>query len=195
MWFLTHFLLLLSDPFNCGAAIGCGGDGWLISDPSLLSFVANATCSDSAATPFPSLTALNCQCPELSIAPCTCQPSEGSSTSLTISCANLGKDNAAIETVVANTPATTPVDTFDLSGNILTSISADLPQYKTLIRVSFANNSITSIGSTDLSLTGNVLLIDVSYNQISNIAAGSLPGKIIFTETEFLFGCFLVERI
>ena len=143
--------------------------------PTLLPFVANATCGDLAATPFSSLTALNCQCPLLLISPCTCQPSAGSNTTLTILCANQGMDNAAIGNVVANTPATTPVDTFDLGGNQLTSVPTGLPQYTTLVSVSVSNKSITSIGSADLSLTRNSTLINLSYNQISSIVPGSLP--------------------
>jgi len=166
----------LSDPFDCGAKIGCGGDGWLISDSTLSTFVVNATCGDSASTPFTSLTALNCQCPVPSIASCTCQPSAGKTTTLTISCANQGLDDTAIETVITNTEANSPVDTFDLSGNQLTIVPKNLPQYTKLVSVSLANNSITSVGSTDLSLTANVTLIDLSNNQISSIAAGSLPG-------------------
>jgi Leucine-rich repeat (LRR) protein len=91
-------------------------------------------------------------------------------------CANQGLGDTAIGTVVANTPVTTPIDTFDLSGNKLTIVPKDLTQYAQLTRVTLANNSITSVGSTDLSLTGNVVLIDLSNNQISSIAAGSLPG-------------------
>ena len=152
----------------------------MISDPTLSPFVTNATCGDSAVTPFTSLTALNCQCPSTSISPCTCQPSAGSDTTLTISCADQGLDDTAIGAVIANTPATTPVDSLDLRGNQLTSVPSGLPQYAYLIRVTVANNSITSIGSTDLSLTGNALLIDLSHNQISDIAPGSLPGTNVF---------------
>ena len=156
---------------------GGGGVGWLISDPTLSAIVANATCGDSAVTPFTSLTALNCKCPVLSISPCTCQPSVGGNTVLTISCADQGMDKTAIGTVIANTPATTPVDSLDLCGNQLTSLPTGLRQYATLVRVTVANNSITSIRSIDLSLTGNALLIDLSHNPISDIATGSLPGK------------------
>ena len=83
-----------------------------------------------------------------------------------------------MKAIIANVPPTTPVDTFDFSQNQLTAVPAGLPQYATLVSVTVANNSISSIGSTDLSLTGNVLLIDLSFNQITVIAAGGLPSTL-----------------
>ena len=173
---LIFLILSQLDPFDCASTIGCGSEGWIIPDASLNVYVKNATCSDT--TPFSSLTELNCKCPVASIAPCSCQPTAGSDTRLTISCANQNLNDTKMKAIIANVPPTTPVDTFDFSQNQLTAVPAGLPQYATLVSVRVANNSISSIGSTDLSLTGNVLLIDLSFNQITVIAAGGLPGTL-----------------
>ena len=177
MIFIFHIFSQL-DLFDCASKIGCGSEGWIILDASLNVYVKNATCND--ATPFSSLTELNCECPVASIGPCSCQPTAGSNATLTISCENQNLDDAAMKAIIDNVPPTTPVDTFDFSQNQLTAVPTGLTQYATLVSVTVASNSITSIGSNDLSLTGNVLLIDLSFNKISVIAPGSLPGTITF---------------
>ena len=141
-------------------------------------------CNDgSTVDNFLNLTVI-CKCPAYStyIAPCVCGPtknSEGVSSTLTISCAAQSLGDSALSDIFKNVSSTSPVDTMNLSGNQLTKIPSGLPQYETLVSVTVANNSITSVGSTDLSLSGNVTLIDLSYNQISVIAPGSLPGTKI----------------
>ena len=171
-------VLSFLDPFDCGATTGCGGDGWLISDTSLLPFVVNATCADSAATPFTSLSALNCKCPTTSILPCTCLPTSGSDTTLTISCAAQSLSDSAMNKIVSNIDPTTPVDTMDLSSNKLTFIPKGLPKLKQLVNLIVSSNAITTIETSDLTVTGSVTNLDLSSNLIATIADSSLPCAI-----------------
>ena len=184
---LLNLSFLFLDPFDCGALIGCGGDAWIITNSSLLAYVKNATCSDTFATPFTSLTALNCQCPEVSIAPCTCGPTattDGSdSKTLTVSCANQNLTDSTIADVIVKVAPTTPVDSIDFSGNRMTKIPSNITQYTRLISLSFASNQITSIISNDLNLAAdNVLFLDLSNNRISSISSSNgIPGEILYT--------------
>ena len=171
-------LFTIADPFDCGATIGCGGDGWLISDSTLSAFVVNATCSDPNATPFSALTALNCKCPAVSISPCSCQPTTDSSTTLTISCAAKSLTDSGMKTIVNKIPATTPVDTMDLSSNQLTQIPKGLTQFAQLANLNLSLNAITAVNSGDLSLKGTVTNLDMSSNAITTIADSSLPGEM-----------------
>ena len=169
-----YFIL---DPFDCGAQIGCGGDGWLISDSNLSPYVINATCSDTLATRFTSLSAINCQCPAISIVPCTCVPTTGSNTTLTISCASQSLSDSAMAAIVNEIPVTTPVDTIDLSGNQLSKVPSGLPQYQQLVSVNISSNAITTVNSGDLTVDGSVTNLDMSSNVITTISSNSLPGK------------------
>ena len=164
----------------CGAQIGCGADGWLISDSTLSPYVVNATYADTFATPFSSLSAINCQCPTVSIAPCICVPTTTNSlnTTLTVSCADQGLGDSDMTKIVGNIPATTPLDILIMSKNTLTKIPDSLPQYTQLTTLSVASNAITSVATGQVALTANVVLLDFSSNQISTIAAGSLPGEL-----------------
>ena len=169
-------VLSLSDPFDCGATTGCGGDGWLISDPTLSTFVVNATCSDSAATPFSSLFAINCKCPVAPILPCTCLPTNGDNTTLTIDCSSQGLDDSAMEAIVKNIPATTPMTVFNLDNNLLTRIPANLPQYTQLHTLIISMNKISAVNANEVTLLADVKNLDLSSNKITQIAAASLPG-------------------
>ena len=81
--------------------------------------------------------------------------------------------------IMMNIPPTTPVDTLDLSDNLLTKIPDNLHHYSTLISVSLANNAITSVAKDSLTLSGAVTSIDLSNNLITTIAPKSLPGTLI----------------
>ena len=92
---------------------------WLISDPTLLAFVVNAQCNDTAATPFTSLTALQCKCPSAPFRRAVVSQltmADGSSA-LTIDCSSRGLDDKAMQAIVANIPPTTPLDVLVLDGN------------------------------------------------------------------------------
>ena len=78
--------------------------------------------------------------------------------------------------IIANVPPTTPVDTLDLSGNLLTAVPANLPQFNQLANLNLANNSIAAVATAELNLPAAVKSLDLSSNRISTIAASSLPG-------------------
>ena len=141
-------------------------------------YVKNAACSDS--TPFSSLTELNCKCPVASIAPCSCQPTTGSDTTLTISCANQNLDDTTMASIIANVPPTTPVDTFDFSQNLLTVVPPNLPQFNQLTNLNLSTNAIVAVGTGELNLAAAVNSLDLSSNQIEAIAASSLPGNLFY---------------
>ena len=82
--------------------------------------------------------------------------------------------------IVSNMPATTPVAILNLQNNALTKIPANLPQYTQLKNLIVSQNDITSVKANEVALTANVTNLDLSYNQISKIEAGSLPGKNYF---------------
>ena len=125
------------------------------------------------------LTPLICECPQYAsfIAPCTCGATAGSTTSLTISCANHGLGDLAIPPILANISTTAAIDTFDFSNNTLTAIPSGLPQYTQLENVLMYTNQITSIETEQLALPANCNLLDLSNNTISNIETGALPGN------------------
>ena len=168
-------MFFIPDPFDCGATIGCGGDGWLISNKSLLAFVTGATCNDKAKTPFSSLAPIECQCPLATILPCTCQATDGHNTTLTIDCSSQGLDDADMETIVKNIPATTPVAILNLQNNSLTHIPANLPQYTQLVSLNMSSNAITVVNAGDLTVAAFVTSLDLSSNAIAAISANSLP--------------------
>lgn len=78
--------------------------------------------------------------------------------------------------IVDNIPATTPVDTMDLSWNKLTQIPTGLPQYKTLAILNISSNLIEAVNEGELSLNGSVVKLDISFNVITKISPNSLPG-------------------
>ena len=81
--------------------------------------------------------------------------------------------------IVGNIPATTPLDILIMSKNTLTKIPDSLPQYTQLTTLSVASNAITSVATGQLSLTADLVSLDLSSNSISNIADNSLPGSNI----------------
>jgi len=92
--------------------------------------------------------------------------------------------------IIANVPPTTPVDTFDFSGNLLTVVPANLPQFNQLVNLNLSNNSIVVVGTGELNLPAAVKSLDLSSNQISTIAASSLPGiKLIAKSHRLIFYC------
>ena len=82
-----------------------------------------------------------------------------------------------MSTIVQNIPATTPVHTFDLSGNKLTKVPSGLPQYQQLVTMNMSSNSITTVNTGDLTVTGAVTNLDMSSNVIATINNNSLPGN------------------
>ena len=78
--------------------------------------------------------------------------------------------------IIANVPPTTPVDSFDLSSNLLTTVPVGLPQYATLVNLNLSTNAIAAVATAELNLPAAVKSLDLSSNQISTIAASSLPG-------------------
>ena len=94
--------------------------------------------------------------------------------------------------IIANVPPTTPVDTFDFSGNLLTAVPANLPQFNQLANLNLANNSIAAVATAELNLPAAVKSLDLSSNQISTIATSSLPGiKFIATSHRLIILLFL----
>ena len=85
-----------------------------------------------------------------------------------------------MEAIIKNLPATTPVAQLNLRNNTLTKIPANLPQYTQLKNLIVSQNDITSVKANEVALTANVTNLDLSYNQISKIEAGTLPGKNCF---------------
>ena len=81
-----------------------------------------------------------------------------------------------MKAIIAYVPPTTPVDTFDFSGNLLTAVPANLPQFNQLANLNLANNSIAAVATAELNLPAAVKSLDLSSNRISTIAASSLPG-------------------
>ena len=140
-----------------------------------------AKCTDGTVVSTSTLTSLICKCPTyaVDIAPCVCGATRDSSTTLTVSCAAQNLNDSAMAAVIVKIDPTTPLDTFLLNNNRLLSVPAGLDRYKQLANVNLANNSITAIGSTDLStLTASVQLIDLSSNRITAIADGCFPGAL-----------------
>jgi Leucine-rich repeat (LRR) protein len=81
-----------------------------------------------------------------------------------------------MKAIVENIPATTPVDTMDLSGNKMTQIPTGLAQYKTLANLNISSNLIEAVNEGELSLNGPVVKLDISFNGITKISTNSLPG-------------------
>ena len=165
---------------DCGSPSGdqCGSERWLFSDATLLPFV-KGTCQNG--NEFSSYSSEVCFFPPATeLGGCTCALTTGSDTTVTISCASLSLDDTAVEALVDKI-AWAPIDTFDLSGNLLTKIPANLaPQLASVTTLSLTSNGITSIGSGELKLQATVVSLDVSSNSISTIAADALPGDDAF---------------
>jgi len=198
------FILYCTDPFFCGLTVGCGGLGWLIlNQQNLQQLVKGITCSDAVATLFSALKAINCRCPVTSIAPCTCQPTGGTTsvpistkTTLTISCANQGLTDAQMATILNSIPLTTPVDTLDLSWNKLTRVPSATYGRSMSILTSFFNifkkptattsptssssaNGTSSSSSTKktiglLTRFKQLISVDLSFNSLTSIYTGDL---------------------
>jgi Leucine-rich repeat (LRR) protein len=84
-----------------------------------------------------------------------------------------------MKAIIYNVPSTTPVDTFDLSGNQLTAVPSGLTQFNELTNLNLSTNAITAVETGQLKLTVAVKSLDLSFNQISAIAASSLPGNCL----------------
>ena len=184
-WHIVYSLFTFSlDPIDCDINRGCGSESWLLGNYTLANYIySDATCGDSAKTPFSSFTRLRCQCPAVAsslLSPCTCKPTGGSNSStLTFSCANSGLNDTTMASVASLFTPANPVDVMDLSGNVLTRVPPNLPQlFPQVTSLSLANNTITSIGSGQLNVTATVTSLDVSTNKISSIATNALPGLI-----------------
>ena len=165
------------DPnLDCGSPSGdqCGSEQWLFSNATLLPFV-KGTCQNG--NEFSSYSNEVCFCPPAAdLGECTCALTTDSTTAVTISCASLSLDDSAVETLVDKI-AWAPIDSLDLSGNLLTKVPANLAsQLASVTTLSLASNGITSIGSAELNLQATVVSLDVSNNSISTIATDALPG-------------------
>ena len=154
-----------------------------------------STCPDGTAIST-GLTSVICDCPLYPsiIAPCTCGASTGSTTTLTISCSNKGVNETTLPPILAQLPATTPIDTYDFSSNQFTTFDASwfnantASSQKTVI--SFKSNQITKIEanpfgwttfpqSVSLILSGNpfTYLNETALTPILNqYQAGKLTG-------------------
>ena len=70
------------------------------------------------------------------------------------------------------------LDTIVASGQLLTSVPANLSRFSLLNSVDFSNNSITAVNKGDFNLNASVVLIDLSNNRIQqSIATGSFESK------------------
>ena len=70
------------------------------------------------------------------------------------------------------------VQSMDLSGNNLTEVPSEVASYPLLDTVSLASNLIKALVLGDLQLSATLKSLDVSFNQISSIAVGALPGDL-----------------
>ena len=138
----------------------------------------NAKCSDGA--DFSTvLKPLSCQCPTYPVVHCTCGVTMNSATSLTITCANQSLSDSAISPIFDQFPATTPVDTINLSNNTLTKVPvAQLKKYTQLANVLMSNNNIAALAANDFNLTANASRIDLSANSITSIEPNALPSNL-----------------
>jgi len=162
---------------DCGSPSGdqCGSEQWLLSNATLLPY-AKGTCQNGK--DFSSYSNEVCLCPPAAdLGGCTCALTTGSDTTVTINCAGLNLGNSA-ETTLVDKIAWAPIDTFDLSGNLLTEVPANLAlQLSNVTSLSLASNGLTSIGSGELNLKATVVSLDVSNNSISTIATDARPGE------------------
>ena len=110
-----------------------------------------------------------------SILPCTCLPTSGDNTTLSIDCASQGLDDSKMEAIIKNLPATTPVAILNLQNNALAKIPANLPQYKQLVSLNLSSNAIAVVNAGDLTVAAFVTSLDISSNAITAISANSLP--------------------
>jgi Leucine-rich repeat (LRR) protein len=101
-----------------------------------------------------------------------------------------------MDTIIATVSTiTAPIDTIDLSGNLLTKVPTNLAQqFVNVTTLSLASNGITSIGSGELSLKATVVSLDVSNNSISTIASGALPGDDLYNLISVLYDFKLILK-
>ena len=166
------------DDFDCGLNAGCGSEKWFVLNATELSpYVTGGTCQDDA--PFSALTAVICTCPPANdISPCQCDFVSSTSTNLKLSCSAQSLGDAVMKEKLAKIPADSySVQAMDLSGNNLTAVPSEVASYPLLDTVSLASNQIGALVSGDLQLTATLKSLDVSFNQISSIAVGALPGN------------------
>ena len=177
----------------------CGGFNWWVAMNStakdyvrLGSGSTAAKCSDGTIISTTNLTPIICKCPTyaLDIAPCLCVPTtdKSSGTTVTLKCdpsingdSRINIDDVTMAGVIGNVSASTPLDTINLSSNQLTQVPASLTQYTQLVSVSLASNNITFVDVNQLNLTASVQLIDLSSNQITNVAAGVFPSIFFYS--------------
>ena len=162
---------------------GCGSEKWFVLNATELSpYVTGGTCQDAA--PFSALTAEICTCPPANdISPCQCGFVSSTSTNLKLSCSAQSLGNAVMKEKLAKIPADSySVQSMDLSGNNLTAVPSEVASYPLLDAVSLASNQIGALVSGDLQLNATLKSLDVSFNQISSIAVGALPGDFDYIQ-------------
>ena len=193
-WIYLNFIpIFASDPFDCSPWT-CGNEGWLIVNNQYKNYMPTVngapTCQDTNKTPF--LNAINpivCECPNPpSIAPFVCPLTEGSNTTLTLSCpTGSAVNDSMMATVLAQfdiPQQPVPLDTIAAPGQLLTSVPANLTHFVLLKSVDVSNNSITAVNQGDFNLTASVDLIDISGNAIQSIARGAFASKF-YLSTSF----------
>ena len=161
---------------DCGIPLTqqCGSEDWLFSNTTIQPYVTG-TCQNGAN--FSSFSLTTCLCPAAAdISPCTCGFTASSTTTVTITCSNQNLNDDAVSAILKKIFPWSPIDTMNFYNNSLTKIPSGLSQYSQLFLLSFSSNSITSIGSNDLSgLTAPVMYINLGANQISTIADNAFP--------------------
>jgi len=180
-------IFFFSDQFDCNVNT-CGSEGWLVTNSEYQVFVQGAPkCSDGTA--LFDLTSIICWCPpSVPLATCSCDLTADSSSAVIVNCTSQGLGDAVMASVLLNISVTTPLDTLLLGGNNLTKVPSSpvdaratttslLTRFPLLNYVSLSSNAITSILKGDLTLTTPLKFLDLSSNQISQVAVGSLPGK------------------
>ena len=144
-----------------------------MSNATLSAYIkSGATCGDTPKTPFSAFKPLNCQCPGLpsQLGPCTCKPTVGgSNTTLTLSCANAGFNDTTMTSVVSLFSPANPVDTVDLSENLLTAVPSGLARFNQMTNLNLSNNSIVAIGTGGLNVPAAVKTLDLSGNLLTQV--------------------------
>ena len=159
----------------------CGSEEWLLSNTQIQPYV-RGTCQNGA--DFSSFSLATCLCPAAAdISPCTCGFTASSTTTVTITCSNQNLKDDAVSAILKKIFPWSPIDTMNFYNNSLTKIPSGLSQYSQLFLLSFSSNSITSIGSNDLSgLTAAVKVIDLTANQITTIADNAFPSSLFLSQ-------------
>ena len=165
---------------DCGSSVPlvpqCGSETWLFTKQSFQTFV-KGTCQNGAS--FSSYSAATCVCPAaVEISPCTCGFTGNGTTTVTITCTGKSLNDNTMAAIVMKIQTWSPVDTMLLDGNQLTVVPPGLPQITGLVDLNLSSNQITSIGSTELQLTGKVLRINLSSNNITALADNCFPGSL-----------------